>query len=119
MILQRLYFLQRPNLDKDQLIILKQFNVDPKAEDITCAFLSVLALVQKAMNGDLRALELYLRIVGEDVLSVNAKARLDFEKKKIKALETDDKERIAMRNAQFLSLADLINNPAPNRELPL
>ena len=114
----RIVFSSQPNLDEDQLTVLQQFGIDPEAEDITCAFLSIVALVQKAMDGDLRAIELYLKIVGEDVFSINAKARLDFEKEQIKVLEVDDEEKIAGFNAQILSLADLIKNPKPGRELP-
>ena len=66
---------------KDGLI---KMGANPEDGSYTAGFLSFVALQQKAMRGDVRALQMWLEITGQDPKVLLEKERLEVEKESLK-----------------------------------
>ena len=62
---------------------LEAMGIDPETESVTLGFLSVLALVVQAMQGNVRALELMLEIRGESPKLETLKRQQELEMKRL------------------------------------
>ena len=72
---------------RDNLI---KMGADPDNQEFTAEALGMVALTQKVMKGDTRAIELYLEMFGEDPHTVLEKERLKIEKEAVAALRDND-----------------------------
>ena len=79
-----------PRLTPAMKANLAQMGTDPDNEVFTVERLSMLALAQKAMKGDTRAIELYLSMFGEDPKTTIEKERLRIQEEAVKAIKNND-----------------------------
>ena len=84
-------------------------NVDDR--EYTAEALIMVALTQKAMKGDVKAMRLYLEMFGEDPRTVLEKQRLEVEKEAVKALKDSDGFMDAMKGIAGEVLDDGFDTP--------
>ena len=72
---------------RDNLI---KMGADPDEQEFTAEALTMVALTQKAMKGDTRAIELYLSMFGEDPKTIIEKERLKTQQEAMKAIQNSD-----------------------------
>lgn len=107
-----------PQLSENVSRTLLAMGLDPKSqEDATIQTIMLAALAAKAMKGDVKAIALLMEITGQDVDTRIAKAKLSFERQKLKAMSNKDAPMDDI-NAQINSIAALIREPQPDRDLP-
>lgn len=80
----------RPVLSKEKLADLADLGADAENGDFSVEFLSMIALAQKAMKGDLKAIEMYLSIIGEDPKWQIEKERLKVQKEAVEVIRHSD-----------------------------
>lgn len=88
---------------RDNLI---KMGADPDVQEFTAEALTMIALTQKAMKGDVRAIELYLSMFGEDPKTIIEKERLKTQQDAIKAFTNSDGFMDAMKGIAGEVFAD-------------
>ena len=76
---------------------LAQMGADPDLEEFTTEKLGMIALAQKVMKGDVRAIELYLSMFEEDPGTLIEKERLQVQKDAVEAIRNTDGFMEAMK----------------------
>ena len=79
---------------------------DPEAGNYTTEALIMVALAQKGMKGDTRAVELYLEMLGEDPKTVLEEKRMAMEKQALKEIRNSDGFMEAMNGMAEEAFAD-------------
>lgn len=80
----------RPIINPQMKSSIKKMGGDPNSGDITTEMLIMAALVKKGMQGDTRATELYLELMGEDPKTIMEEKKLALEKEAVKAIRNSD-----------------------------
>ena len=87
----------RPRMTSALRANLMQMGADPDLEEFTTEKLGMIALAQKVMKGDVRAIELYLSMFEEDPGTLIEKQRLQVQKDAVDAIRNADGFMEAMK----------------------
>lgn len=80
----------KPALTPRNRTVIEQVGGNPDEQEYTTEGLIMVALAQKCMKGDTRAIQLYLEMFGEDPKTVIEKERLKVQKEAVQALKNND-----------------------------
>lgn len=80
----------KPALTPRNRAVIEQVGGNPDEQEYTTEGLIMVALAQKCMKGDTRAIQLYLEMFGEDPKTVIEKERLKVQKEAVQALKNND-----------------------------
>lgn len=88
---------------RDNLI---KLGADPDTQEFTAEAIAMVSLTQKAMKGDVRAIELYLSMFGEDPKTIIEKERLKTQQEAVKAITNSDGFMESMKGIAMEVFAD-------------